>query len=205
MGGKRKKLAPRGKSGRIPRSKIWQKGKMPTKISPKEKEEAKQAELKTKEPEVEEEPLNELFSGNPELLFGDKPINQLHKMLFFDNKLGRPYVEKMMGSFAAYNKIAKPETLTIDELANIAGFLGKNPVWLFCRLLSDYTNLLAQIAESTEKSATRFKRAYSLQSLSQHFRQSEGLHHDAQTALSLLSELLPTSRCKVDRDFQDEQ
>lgn len=201
----RYKLPPRGASGRIPRSKIWQKGKMPTKISPKEKQAEKEAESKAEEP-IQEEPLNDMFSGNPHLLFGDKPINQLHKMLFFDNKLGKPYVEKMMGgNYAAYNKIAKPETLTIDEVANISGFLGKNPVWLFCVLLSDYTNLLAQLAETPEKTATRFKRAYSLQSLSQHFRRSEGLHHDAQTALSLISELLPSTRHKADPDSQDEQ
>lgn len=198
---KPKPLPPRKKStGRVPRSSVWKSGKRPADTTPKEKKAEEIVEETTEEIEIEEQ-----LSGNPASLFGDKPINQLHKMLFFDNKLGKEYADKMFGnSFSSYNKIARPETITIEELTHLAGFLGKNPVWLFCRILSDYTNILAQSTESPDRAASRFKRAYMLLNMSNHFRQSEGLHQDSQKALSLLSELLPTYRDGASPDSQAE-
>lgn len=186
----KKKLPINKKTGRIPRNKIYQKGKMPS---------------RKKEEVVEEQVEQMADSANPNELFGDKPINQLHKLLFFDNPLGRAYVEKTMGSYAAYNKIAKPETLTIEDLANISGLLGKNPVWLFCRLLADYTNFLAKAAQTPNQASTRYKRAYSFLSLSQSFLKSEGLLNDAQNSLYALAALLPPDRDKEAASSEDEQ
>lgn len=184
-----KKLSRNKKSGRVPRKSVWKdvsSRNKPAKELPKEEPAQK--------PIVEE-------TANPADLFGDTPMNQLHKMLFFDNPLGRSYIEKLMGSLTAYSRISKPETLTIDELTSIAGFLKVNPVWLFCRLLADYSNLLAKEAQSPDAATMRYKRAYLLRRTSEHFRESQGLHLDAQTALSVIDELFPSSRGVQGMDY----
>lgn len=176
------------------KKRTWQKGKSPKELKAKAKLLKEQEDAnKPVEKTAEEKAFDIKVLSMKNLLDSDKPINELHKLLFFDDPLGRSYIEKMMNTpYEAYHKVLRPETLAIEELISIAGFLQVNALWLFCRIYGEYNQVMAKKATSKELAANRFKRAFFFQELSRSFRETRGHHLDERNGTDVISKLLPS-------------
>lgn len=154
----------------------------------------------------DEEMFPEIRATHQSEFFHAEPVNEIHRLI----KL-TPYAEeygyKMFGdgSFTFANRVVRPENMTAEQVIQLSGFLGVNPIWMFMQIMAEYNEILAQKTGNLSLSATRFRKAYWLRSEAKRVKESHGLATDVLETFSLVSEQGKYTRDAQDQDSQDDQ
>ena len=168
---------------------------------------AKEAKLAKRPFQYEDEEMfPEIKATSPSEFFHADPVNEIHRLIKLTPH-AEEYGYKLFGdgSFTFANKVVRPENMSVEQIIQLSGFLGVNPVWMFLQIMAEYNEILAQKTGNLALSATRFRKAYWLRSEAKRVKESHGLATDVLETFSLVCEQGKYTHDAPKQDSQDEQ